>query len=124
MVSEGVDIPRLRVLVYLPYAKTELAFRQAMGRVVRNHGPNDSSRAYVIIPSMKFLNNTLVVLSRKCHQNTGLSLPSKDKVCPVCSTECDISARTHECDEEFPIGRARQKTCHECGSPNNWGQRL
>ena len=35
MVSEGVDIPRLRVLVYLPYARTELAFRQAMGRVVQ-----------------------------------------------------------------------------------------
>ena len=35
MVSEGVDIKRLRVLVFLPNAKTELFFRQAMGRVVR-----------------------------------------------------------------------------------------
>ena len=32
MVSEGVDIPRLRVLVYLPYAMTELAFGRAVGR--------------------------------------------------------------------------------------------
>ena len=38
MVSEGVDIPRLRVLVYLPNALTELAFRQAVGRVVRTRG--------------------------------------------------------------------------------------
>ena len=37
MISEGVDIPRLRVLVYLPNANTELAFRQAIGRVVRTN---------------------------------------------------------------------------------------
>ena len=53
MVSEGVDIPRLRILVYLPHAKTELAFRQAMGRVVRNFGPNDITRAYVIMPAFQ-----------------------------------------------------------------------
>lgn len=34
MISEGVDIPRLRVLIYLPSAMTEVAFRQAVGRVV------------------------------------------------------------------------------------------
>ena len=33
MVGEGVDIQRLRVLVYLPRARTDLRFRQAMGRV-------------------------------------------------------------------------------------------
>ena len=35
MISEGVDIKRLRVLVYLPNSQTELSFRQALGRVVR-----------------------------------------------------------------------------------------
>ena len=39
MISEGVDIPRLRVLIYLPSALTELAFRQAIGRVA--DGPED-----------------------------------------------------------------------------------
>ena len=39
MISEGVDIPRLRVLIYLPHALTELAFRQALGRVVRSCWP-------------------------------------------------------------------------------------
>ncbi|MDH7504293.1 MAG: hypothetical protein QHJ82_16470 [Verrucomicrobiota bacterium] len=51
MISEGVDIPRLRVLVYLPNALTELAFRQAIGRVVRTCGPDDDTRAYVVMPS-------------------------------------------------------------------------
>ena len=47
MVSEGVDIKRLRVLLYLPNAMTELSFRQAVGRVVRSSGKHDDTRAYV-----------------------------------------------------------------------------
>src|SRR5699024_9252826 len=35
MVSEGVDIPRLRVGVYATTTTTELFFRQAVGRFVR-----------------------------------------------------------------------------------------
>jgi superfamily II DNA or RNA helicase len=35
MVSEGVDIPRLRLLVYCSNVSTEMAFRQAVGRIVR-----------------------------------------------------------------------------------------
>ena len=35
MVSEGVDIPRLRVLVYATNTLTEMFFRQAIGRIVR-----------------------------------------------------------------------------------------
>jgi len=53
MVSEGVDIKRLRVLVHLPNALTELSFRQAIGRVVRTAGPDDDTRAYVIMPSFE-----------------------------------------------------------------------
>ena len=55
MISEGVDIKRLRVLIYLPNALTELAFRQAIGRVVRTMGPDDDTRAYVIMPSTELL---------------------------------------------------------------------
>lgn len=50
MISEGVDIKRLRVLVHLPNALTELAFRQAIGRVVRTQGHDDDTRAYVVMP--------------------------------------------------------------------------
>ena len=39
MIGEGVDIPRLRVLCYLPKSMTELSFRQALGRVIRNMVP-------------------------------------------------------------------------------------
>jgi Rad3-related DNA helicase len=57
MVSEGVDIKRLRVLVHLPNALTELAFRQAIGRVVRTAGPDDDTRAYVVMPSLETFEN-------------------------------------------------------------------
>jgi superfamily II DNA or RNA helicase len=45
MVSEGVDIPRLRVAVYATNIVKELFFRQAVGRVIRG-----SDDAYVFIP--------------------------------------------------------------------------
>ena len=35
MVSEGVDIPRIKVLAYLTSAKTELVFHQIVGRAMR-----------------------------------------------------------------------------------------
>ena len=35
MVSEGVDIPRLRLLVFATNVSTEMYFRQAVGRIVR-----------------------------------------------------------------------------------------
>ena len=52
MVSEGVDIKRLRVLIFLPSAQTELFFRQAIGRVVRTIGDKDITSAYVVMPSL------------------------------------------------------------------------
>lgn len=46
MISEGVDIPRLRVCVYATTQRTELAFRQAVGRVLRGN-----NTAYFFIPA-------------------------------------------------------------------------
>lgn len=52
MVSEGVDIPDLRVAVYATNKITELFFRQFVGRVVRKiKGHNDDSSAYVYVPA-------------------------------------------------------------------------
>lgn len=50
MVSEGVDIPRLRVGVYATTVATELFFRQAVGRFVRWQSGRGTQRAYVFIP--------------------------------------------------------------------------
>ena len=52
MVSEGVDIPRLRVGVYASHILTEMYFRQAVGRFVRMQaelGP--TQEAYLYLPA-------------------------------------------------------------------------
>lgn len=49
-VSEGVDIPRLRVGVYATNYLTEMFFRQALGRLVRRQPEDDDPTAYLFIP--------------------------------------------------------------------------
>lgn len=50
MVSEGVDIPRLRVGVYATNTVTDLFFRQAVGRLVRVSQAKARQLAYMFIP--------------------------------------------------------------------------
>jgi len=50
MVSEGVDIPRLRVGVFATTTSTELFFRQAVGRLVRWQRGHGRQRSYLFIP--------------------------------------------------------------------------
>jgi superfamily II DNA or RNA helicase len=51
MISEGVDIPRLRVGVFLSNTRTELFFRQAAGRLVRLDEGLEEQPGYLYIPS-------------------------------------------------------------------------
>ncbi|HUG87110.1 MAG TPA: DEAD/DEAH box helicase [Euzebya sp.] len=50
MISEGVDIPRLRVGVYATTTSTELFFRQAIGRLVRVTPDTRGMRAVMFLP--------------------------------------------------------------------------
>lgn len=125
MISEGVDIPRLRVLIYLPNALTELAFRQAIGRVVRSNGPDDDTRAYVIMPSFdileRFARRVEDEMSAAAKHDAG---PPKTKKCPACTTEAALSARFCEvCGFEFPQAPPRFKACSKCGGLNTLSAR-
>jgi superfamily II DNA or RNA helicase len=51
MVSEGVDIPRLRVGVYATSARTELFFRQVVGRFIRRSPAPRRQMSYLLLPS-------------------------------------------------------------------------
>lgn len=51
MVSEGVDIPRLRVGVYATTARTELFFRQVVGRFIRRSPKPRNQMSYLFLPS-------------------------------------------------------------------------
>jgi superfamily II DNA or RNA helicase len=52
MVSEGVDIPRLRIGVYATTVRTKMYFRQFLGRVVRREADIPGHQvAYVYLPA-------------------------------------------------------------------------
>ena len=51
MVSEGVDIPRLRVGVYATSARTELFFRQVVGRFIRRTPEPADQMSHVYLPA-------------------------------------------------------------------------
>jgi superfamily II DNA or RNA helicase len=123
MISEGVDIKRLRVLIYLPYALTELAFRQAIGRVVRTAGPADDTRAYVVMPSFE----TFEAYARRVEAempvgtvSKGGTTPPRMKRCPICHCENELSETTcHSCGHQFPTAAKNQfKCCPECTTLN------
>ncbi|MFI7296887.1 DEAD/DEAH box helicase [Streptomyces sp. NPDC050121] len=90
MVSEGVDIPRLRVLVWLTRTQTELFFAQGTARVVRIPDRADSGPAVVFMPSLDALRELAQGIDKDIvHEITeleqqvadyeagGLSLPSQ-----------------------------------------------
>lgn len=55
MVSEGVDIPRLRVGVYSTVAKTPMIFRQIVGRFVRVIAGRPVEQSWVFLPADRTL---------------------------------------------------------------------
>ena len=120
MVSEGVDIKRLRVLVYLPNAMTELSFRQAIGRVVRTLGYDDDTRAYVVMPSFDIFEGYARLIedemSPGVRKDPG---PPKTKRCPGCHTECVLNAsECSECGHEFGHSGEQFKSCPDCEALN------
>lgn len=70
MVSEGVDIPRLRAVVYLTNRMTLLSFRQIVGRVVRTDKKNESDFGRVYIPA----DPLLVEMAREVAKDVNLGV--------------------------------------------------
>jgi superfamily II DNA or RNA helicase len=122
MISEGVDIKRLRVLIYLPNALTELAFRQAIGRVVRTAGATDDTRAYVVMPSFETFEEYARRIETEMPTNDGEDdkSPPRQKRCPICQTENELSAaECSSCGHQFPRpGQQKFKNCPACSALN------
>jgi superfamily II DNA or RNA helicase len=119
MISEGVDIPRLRVLVYLPNALTELAFRQAIGRVVRTYGPDDDTRAYVVMPSFEILERHARRVEEEMPASIRAGQSIQAKRCPACGNDCALGAAVcPSCGHTFPVIAPKLKPCSTCGALN------
>ena len=67
MVSEGVDIPRLRVGVYATAAKTPLVFRQIVGRFVRTIRHRPAEPSWLYIPADPILRGHAATVQQELH---------------------------------------------------------
>jgi superfamily II DNA or RNA helicase len=68
MVSEGVDIPRLRVGVYATAAKTPLVFRQIVGRFVRTLPGRPAEPSWLYIPADPILRGHAATIEHELRQ--------------------------------------------------------
>lgn len=120
MISEGVDIKRLRILVYLPNAQTELSFRQSMGRVVRTMGSEDDTRAYVVMPTHKIFEEYARRVEAEMSPAHLKEAGKKDhKVCGICEARNPLDAESCiECETEFPKRQPKFRACPECEQLN------
>lgn len=73
-VSEGINIPRLQVGVFLTNYTTELYFRQFVGRVARNQGTKYDQEAYVFMPR----HHLLVEYALKIEQLQAVALKERE----------------------------------------------
>jgi superfamily II DNA or RNA helicase len=76
MVSEGVDIPRLRVGVYATAAKTPLVFRQIVGRFVRTLAGRPLEHSYLFLPADQLLRAHAAEVEEELHH--VLRAPGED----------------------------------------------
>ena len=67
MVSEGVDIPRLRVGVYATTAKTPMIFRQIVGRFVRT-GSGSGDKSWLFLPAEPVLRAHAAKIEDELHR--------------------------------------------------------
>jgi hypothetical protein len=77
MVSEGVDIPRLRVGVYATTARTELFFRQVVGRFIRRSPGPRSQLSHLFMPSDPTLKRLAAQIEEEREHALRLELPDE-----------------------------------------------
>jgi superfamily II DNA or RNA helicase len=90
MVSEGVDIPRLRVGVFATNTTTELFFRQALGRLVRWTRGLRTQRAWLYIPDdLRLRRLAEGIAEQRRHSLFKRARPDDDGFDPEAATALD-----------------------------------
>jgi len=89
MVSEGVDIPRLRVGVYATAARTELFFRQVVGRFIRRTPAPARQMSYLFLPA----DRRLKALAVQIEEERNHALEVKPEAEPLAEVERAPSAK-------------------------------
>ncbi|MFV0533707.1 MAG: DEAD/DEAH box helicase [Cumulibacter sp.] len=96
MVSEGVDVPRLGVLVYATNTSTAMFFAQAVGRVIRARASGESATVFLpSVPRLRALAHDMEatrdhVLGAPKHAEEWDDLPAAE---PAAATDTDQDDR-------------------------------
>ncbi len=80
MVSEGVDIPRLRVGVYATAAKTPLVFRQIVGRFVRTIPGREPELSWLYLPADPVLRDHAAAVETELRHVLRVRAPGDDEL--------------------------------------------
>ncbi len=83
MVSEGVDIPRLRVGVYATSARTELFFRQVVGRFTRRTPAPREQMSHVFLPADPALKRLAAQVEEERRHALALAVEGEPAAEPV-----------------------------------------
>ena len=99
---------------------TELVFRQAGGRVVRSAGPGDSSRAYVVVLTVKLFDEYARRIEDDMPASTTvLSERVRYKPCAICRGENALDGSECEhCNHPLPTRKTNFRACEGCGHLN------
>jgi hypothetical protein len=102
MVSEGVDIPRLRLGVFATTTTTELFFRQAVGRLVRHTGGSaGAERAWLFIPDDPRLRRWAAgIAEARRHSLAKRTVEEED---PTLEDEAALDEVVEEGDEQLSL---------------------
>ena len=110
MVSEGTDIPRLQVCCHLTHIKTELHFRQVLGRILRFRNIGDNFCYMYLLADQQ-----LSVFAHRLAED----LPKDNAVVKMLPFPDDVSLQAPATmDEEAPLHKPRPSSESEpAGSP-------
>ena len=102
MVSEGVNIPRLKVLAHLSNDRTELSFVQAIGRLTRLMPGREDQRVLVHLPKLALFEKYA----------RGIELARNHVIGPKREPGEPPRRFCSECGESSP---ASSSACEQCG---------
>lgn len=111
MVSEGVDIKRLRVALYATNITTEMYFRQFVGRAIRVIGNFDDETAYVYV----YPDAEILTFIQRIKEERDHTIRSIDEVQKSPSGEAEGSAESSEPEQMkffIPMGSTAQESDH------------
>jgi ribosomal protein L40E len=115
-----IDISKAEY-VGIPYKEVaERAGYYSWGRVVRSLGEDDYSRAYVVMPTHRVLEEYARRVEREMSPIARKEAqPPTTKTCPTCAAKNPTDAEAcSECGTEFPPRPQSFKKCEKCGALN------